>query len=472
MSDVLDDALPDASSDRLIHSATALLISNGTGAVLGVVFWVVAARLYSPKDYGYGAAEVSAMLLLASLAQLNLPIVFPRFLYPAGARAGKLLRAGYAASIAAALAVAMLFLVFLHHNFIKPGTLPAVFFLVAVPLWVVFSIQDAALIGLRSTFWVPVENTSFSIMKILLLPVLVTVWARQGVFLSYAAPVVLCIAAISAYLFAKALPAHLRWAAGRVALPGRRAIARMMSGEWLAGIAYISLATMPTLLVAYELGATATAHFQVPWMAGTSIDFALYYVATAVISEASARAGDAAAIMRRAVRFTAWLLLPASVVLALCGRYLLEIEGAQYAARGTLLLQLLAAALPLLGVNVVYITFARLARRVRRIIAMPVAGSFLILAGSAVLLPHLGITAVGVAFLGGQGAVALVTLPSVVRQYRRADMNPGFGRHLPLVVKGIEERPLATDGHVARVGLAGRRNGDAEQGARAEPGSR
>ncbi len=465
----MTEALPDATNDRLFHSATALLISNGTGAVLGVGFYVVAAHLYSQTDVGYGAAEVSAMLLIASVAQLNLPVVFPRFLFTAGAQARRLLYFGYAASTAVALAAGAIFLVSFHHAFIPAGPWPSFFFLAAIPLWVWFSLQDAALIGLRTTFWIPVENTSFSIMKILLLPVLLAVTPRQGVFLSYVAPVVLCIAAISTFLFGKVLPDHLRWSAGRVALPSRRAVSSMMGGEYVAGLAYIALQFLPTLLVATELGPKAAAHFQTPWLAGTSIDFALYYVATSVISESSARPREAPAIVRRAVRFTAWVLLPLTVVLALGAHYFLEILGNAYAVHATTLLRLLAAALPLLAINVLYLTFARLGRRVRRIIAMPVCGNALILVGSALLVPHLGITGVGIAFLCGQAAVTAAILPSVLRQYRRRDMAPGFASDQPLVVRGLDEASLpSADGHAARVTVPARRATTAPDAAATE----
>ncbi len=428
--------LPDARSDRLIHSAAALIISNGTGAILGVGFWAAAARLYSAKDVGSGVAEVAAMLLLASLSQLNLGIVFPRFLFAAGAKAGVFVRIGYGASMAAAFVVTGFFLLFWQHRFIAAGTFPTLFFLAAVVLWVVFSIQDAALIGLRATFWVPVENTSFSIAKIALLPAFVAVAPHDGVFLSWVLPVLICIGGITTYLFSRVLPDHIRWSAGRSSLPSRRSVGNVLAGEWVAGLAYIALATMPALIVTSQLGLTSAAYFQTPWLAGTSVDFMLYYIATSVISESSARPSDAPTIVRRATRFTGWLLLPAAACLVVSAPWLLELPGGSYAKHGTHLLQLLALALPFLGVNVLFITFARLSRRVRRIVALPTAVTAIVLTVSSLLMSRFGITAVGIGFLTGQACAAVIVLPSVVRQYRRPSMSPGFAPDRPLVAKG------------------------------------
>lgn len=439
--------LPDAQTDRLLRSATALLISNGTGALLGFGFWAAAARLYNTSDVGSGVIEVSMLLLISTIAQLNLGIIFPRFLFAAGAKATAAVRMGYAASMTTGVVLAGIFLLVRRWSFIPPGVLPSLFFLVAVVLWVVFSIQDAALIGLRTTFWVPVENTSFSIAKILLLPAFVAVAPNQGVMLSWVLPVLVCIGGITTYLFTRVLPDHVRWSAGRSSLPGRRAVGAVVSGEYLAGLAYVALATLPAFIVGARLGKTQAAYFQTPWLAGTSVDFMLYYVATSVIAEASARTGDVSAIIRRAVRFTIALLTPATIVLIVAGHWLLLISGAKYSAHGTKMLELLACGFPLLGVNVLYMTFARLARRVRRIVLLPIAGTVIILVVSTVLLPRYGITAVGIGFLVGQGTVAAVVLPSVIRQYRRPGMSPGFAPDRQLVVKG--DLPLEPAAEVA-----------------------
>lgn len=430
-------ALPDAEGDRLVRSALALLISNATGAVLGVVFWAVAARLFPAVDVGYGVAEIAAMTFLASMAQLNLGVVFPRFLYAAGSRAAVVLRSGYAASILLALMAGGAFLTLTgHHDYIARGTLPALLFLAAVVLWVIFTIEDAALTGLRATFWVPVENTSFSLVKILLLPVFAFLTPLTGVFYSWTLPVIGCIIPINYYLFRKVLPAHVAWSAGRASLPSRRVVGSILVGEYFGGLALIAMSTVPALLIIGKLGAAQTAYFQTPWLAGTSFDLLLWSIATSLIVESSARPTAACALVRNAVRLAIRLLLPGLIILVVGAPIFLKVLGGAYAEHGTHLLQSLALALPFMGVNVLYVTFARLARRVRRVFTVQVGLSVIVLALTAVLIGPMGITGAGVAFLGGQAIVALIVLPSVVRQYRRADMAPSFAPEAVLIARG------------------------------------
>jgi O-antigen/teichoic acid export membrane protein len=428
--------LPEARDDRLFGSALALLTSNATGAVLGLVFWAVAAHLFPAKDVGYGVAEIAAMTGLASIAQLNLSVIFPRFLYAAGARAAAILRSGYTMSIFIALVMGTVFVTLTgHHDYIERGAFPAVFFVGAVVLWVVFTIEDAALTGLRATIWVPVENTSFSLAKILLLPVFSIVAPLTGVFEAWTLPVIACIIPVNYYLFRKVLPAHFASSAGRGSIPPWRVVGAVLAGEYVAGLCFIALSAVPALLIVSKLGPVQTAYFQTPWLMGTSFDVLLFSIATSLIVEASARPDHAAALVPRAVRLACFLLIPGLVILLVGAPVLLKVLGENYAMHGTSLLRCVALALPFMGVNVLYVTFARMARRVRRVVAMQVGLAALVLALTEVLIGHIGITGAGVAFAAGQAIMACLVFPSVLRQYRRTDMGPSFAPGASLVTR-------------------------------------
>jgi O-antigen/teichoic acid export membrane protein len=449
--------LPDAQRDRLLHSTVALVVTNGASVVLGVAFWAVAARLYTERQVGDGAQEIGALIFLGVVAQLNLGTVFPRFLFAAGARAGVLLRAGYSAAMSTALvaSVAFLLVTYGRHDYIQGGFWPAAVFVAASVLWVVFTIEDAALIGFRRTFWVPVENTSFSVVKVLLLPVFAVVGARAGVFNSWVLPVLGCTVAINVYLWRRVLPDHVRHATGLGVLPERRILGTFWVAEYLGGLAIGAMASLPVIIVGQRLGASQAAYFQTPWFAGTTFDGLLFSFATALIVEATARPSAAASSVRRSVRLAIWFLGPAVFAIVVGAPWFLRILGPAYAAHGTRLLQLLALALPFMGINVLYVTYARLARRIRRPLVVQVTIAVIVLALCYLLIRPMGIAGAGVAFLAGQGVVALVVLPSVVRQYRRADMSPGFATGSALVVRSRGREPDAPPAEEPEAGPSG-----------------
>jgi O-antigen/teichoic acid export membrane protein len=429
--------LPDAHDDRLTRSAAALLISNAAGAILGVGFWVVAARLFSANDVGLGVTEIAAMTVLANVASVSLGIFFPRYLHAAGAKAPRVLRISFLTSIGLAIVAGAVWVLPFSHDYIQPGLLPRLAFILAVALWVAFGLQDAALTGLRKTFWVPVKNAVFSVAKIALLPVFVLVAANQGVFLSWALPLLGCVVPVWIFLAKRVLPEHVRWADGRGALPTRRAVGSVLTGEYFGGLAYIALQTVPQLLVSHRLGHAQAAFLQTPWLAGTTFDFFLFNIATSMIVEASARPNTAPAIVRRTVKFTVLLLSPGIVLIVLGAPIFLQFTlGTHYAHYGTRVLQLLALSLPFTAVNALYITYARLARRMRRVAVTQVCITSIILLESLLLIGSMGITGVGVGFLVGQATVAIVVAPSVIRQYRRPSMAPGFESGATLVARG------------------------------------
>jgi O-antigen/teichoic acid export membrane protein len=462
-----ESALPDAEGDRFFRSSFALLLSNAASAGLGVIFWLVAAHLFSVVNVGYGAAEIAAMTLIASVSQFIPSTIFPRFLYASGSRALWVLRSGYAAGLGIALLAAVLFLLLSgRHAYIGSGLFDAVLFVVGTLLWVVFTIEDAALIGMRNTIWVPVENTFFSVVKLAALPLFAVVALRDGVFDSWIVPVILCIVPINLYLFRHVVPAHVARSEGRSSLPSRRTITNIIAGEYVGGVALIVMRNAPILIVVARLGVVHGAYFQTPWLVGTTFDFSLWTIAMALTAESGARPTMAHESVRKAVRLSVAIMVPSIIVLIVASPFFLGLMGGAYSQHGTRLLQCLALTMPFMGVNILYITFARMARRVRRVVTAQLVLALLVIGLTEAFIGPLGITGAGVAFLTGQGVLALAVLPSVVSQYRRQGMAPSFSAHARLVAVG-EDQVVSTsagapgDSPVARD--AGDDADDAEQ---------
>jgi len=449
---------PEPTQDKLVSSALALLVSNGLSAALGVVFWVVTAHLFRPVDVGYGVAEIAAMTLIASVSQFSPAVVFQRFLYAAGSKAGTVLRVGYFAVIGIALTVGIGFLVFTgHHVYLSNGLTSSLIFLGAVVLWVIFSVEDSALIGLRNTVWVPIENISFSAAKILMLPIFAIFAPHNGVFAAWIVPVIGCVIPINYFLFFKVLPRHVAASKGHSLLPSRKVIGSILAGEYLGGLALIAMTTLPALFIVGRLGAVQAAYFQTPWLAGISFDFSLWSIAAALTAETGARPSSAVASVRKAIRMSLLLLGPSVVILVIGAPYFLDLLGKNYARHGTELLRSLVLAIPFMGVNVLYVTFARMARRVRRVVALQLSLAAIELVLTGALIGPMGITGAGVAFLIGQGVVAIAVLPSVTMQYRRDHMSPGFALDSSLVVtldtrKDFQSSPMSSPDATSRFG--------------------
>jgi len=430
-----------APRDRLITSSLSLLLSNVAGAVLGVVFWTLAAHRYSPEAVGNGSAEIAAMTLVATSVQFAPMLIFNRFLYRAGTRAPRVVRAGYLFAVVAAGVVATLFLLFSGpHPYILGGVVPKFTFIGAVMLWVVFTIEDAVLVGLREMKWIPLENTVFSLLKLGLLVGVATVLPKTGVFDSWITPLVIVIIPVNWLIFRRLLPRHVARSNGRSAFPETRALRRQVLGEYGGSLMLIALGSLPSLLVVRELGSQATAYFQTPWLVGTSLDFLLWTLSSALVSEVNARPDAGPDSVRRIVRYTTTFGIPLLLIAAAVAPFGLRLLGPAYAGHGTRLLLWLLASSPFMALNVLFITFARLGRRVRRIFLMQFSLALLILTLMISFLHTYGEQGAGIAFFTGQAVIGLLVTPSLVRQFRRPSMTPGFAPTSALLVLPENER--------------------------------
>jgi O-antigen/teichoic acid export membrane protein len=427
--------------DRLVSSSLSLLLSNATGAVLGVVFWIIAAHRYSPQAVGNGSAEIAAMTLTATTVQFAPALVFNRFLYRSGTLAPRVVRIGYVfAIVAAAVGATVFLLVSGRHPYILGGVVPKFTFIAAVMLWVMFSVEDAVLVGLREMKWIPLENTIFSLLKLGILVAIAGVLPKTGVFDAWITPLLLLIIPVNWLIFRRLLPRHAAAANGHNAFPESRALRRQVLGEYAGTLMVIGLGSLPSLLVVRELGSEAAAYFQTPWLVGTSLDFLVWTLSSALGSEVNARPDHGPASVRRLVRYSWQFGLPLLLTMAAVAPFGLRILGPAYAAHGTRLLLWLLAGCPFMALNVLYITFARLGRRVRRIFLIQFSMALLVLATMISLLHSYGETGAGMDFFFGQAAIGLAVTPSLVRQFRRPSMAPGFAPTSALLVLPESER--------------------------------
>src|SRR5437764_12178959 len=77
----------------------ALVLSSGISSVVGLLYWVVAARLFLPEEVGVNTTLISTMTLLGITSQLNLGSALLRFVPVAGRAAGALVAARHAVGV-------------------------------------------------------------------------------------------------------------------------------------------------------------------------------------------------------------------------------------------------------------------------------------------------------------------------------------------------------------------------------------
>jgi O-antigen/teichoic acid export membrane protein len=392
----------------------ALILSSALTSAIGLLYWVVAARLFDHATVGLNSAAISAMTLLGTAAHLNLGNAMLRFVPVSGSWARWLVRRCNAAALTAGLTFGLVFSLgadLWARDLVEAVGRPAlfVFFVVSTPVWTMFVLQDSTLAAIKRATAVPVKNLVFSVLKIVLLGVAAVMGMTTGIAVSWVIATAVCVVGVSLWL-ARAMPPDP--APGTETAPpvSLRDVAGFVRYDYAGNVCWqVAVFGLPLVVLALA-GPESAATYGIAWQ----IAFALYLVVNGmgqslVAHNATDPAGLRAAVRSMVVK-SLTLLLPAVVVIAPGAYLVLWVFGEDYAETGAVLLALLAlSAIP----NVITQTTvwtARVQGKGRVQVALPAVLSALVIAGTCVLLPILGLTGAGVAWLGAQTLIAAVVL--------------------------------------------------------------
>jgi O-antigen/teichoic acid export membrane protein len=399
----------------LYANAYALIVNQVLTAGLGVVYWIVAARLYPTDVVGENSAVLSTILFLAMLSELTFKAGATRFIPRAGRNVRKMLTGALLINLAAAFVVG-LFVVTVGKRFsLTAGLMESIDFwpgwlVLGGMLWCVFYVLDGILTGFRQAKWVAVKNTTHSIIKLILLFVFARMAFEYGIVLSWFSPVIFFVIIIYILVFWVLIPRTSFGEGAQVRPITRQEVVRSISGDYVGSLLVETCIRMMPLLVLQQLGSQSTAYYYQAWTVASPI----YMVASSMIHsfevESSANIGELPKISRRILRQMLLLIVPGVFVVFFGAYYIMMLFGSSYAAESTRLLQwLVLATLPLI-INYWFLGYSRVTGNGKSIVAVQGVTSVVALTASALWISKAGITAIGVAWFTAQCLIAIPVL--------------------------------------------------------------
>jgi O-antigen/teichoic acid export membrane protein len=403
-------------SPHLVVNASSLMLATVVTSVLGLVFWAVAARLYSADALGTGSALIAGASLLAGFSQLSLGMVFVRHLPAGGGRARWLIARSYALATGVGLLLATGYVTLgFGSGYLHGGTTIALF-IVSVPVFTIFALQDPALLGLGAAPLVAAENAAFAAAKIALLPMLAGLTVVSGVFLSWALTAAGSVAVISAVVFGRLAP---RSAGGLGGLPSNRALLSELALQHASSsTGYLTTFGLP-LVVVERLGVQQAGYFIVPWMIGGTFLLLSSNVLAAMRVHAASGLPLARAEMNRILALLALINVAGAIACAVLAPWILDLSAPSYGQKGTLLLQLLCLAAPFMALWLLIGTFWWIEHRMATLIFSQLAFAVLMLGLSWYLTPRYGLAGVGWAQLVASVTLCLATARPLTQRVRR-----------------------------------------------------
>jgi len=399
----------------LYANAYALILNQVFAAGLGVIYWALAAHLFSADVVGQNSAIISTMIFLSALAELSLKAAMGRFVPRAGHYVTRLILSAYTINISISLLVTLVF--FALGNYFRftidlleeTRVLPVI--LIFVPLfWTIFTVQDGVLIGLRESKWVLYENTFFNVIKIVFLVVAFLIGYRYSLAASWFLPVPLLILGVNSLIFLRFIPRYRSENNSPASAITVKQVASSVAGDHIGNILSEACVSLLPLMVLNLVGESANAYFYQAWLIGNTIYLIASNLVTSFSVEASFNLQQIAVYSRRILMQKARLVMPLALVVLIFAPLILRIFGSEYASQGTTLLRWLAIATFPMMLNLLYFGYSRVLGDIRPLIQNQAIIAFITLGLSYLWLPKFGISAVGVAWFIAQSAVAVIAI--------------------------------------------------------------
>ncbi|MFD5571357.1 lipopolysaccharide biosynthesis protein [Streptomyces cadmiisoli] len=436
---------------QLFRNAYALMLNTGISALLGLGFWLAAARYYSESSVGQGSAAIAAMKLLAGLTAVTLTGALARFIPVAGRTTGRLIFRTYAGSSLVVALAAGVFLLTLDawgpsYRFLH-GPLTAAGFVVAVVAWNLLTLQDGVLTGLRSALWVPVGNTVFSAVKLGLLIALAVAVPVTGVFVSWVAAIATSVLPLGWLVFRRLVPRHVKTTEGQSAPPTLREVGRFLAGDYTGSLFSLAVVYLVPVIVAAQVSSENNAYFYIATTIGGTVNLLAINMGASLTVEGSHDPGRLAANTRAALRRMARIMLPVAAVLFFGAPWILGVFGSGYADAATPLLRWFAVGAVLRVVMETYFAVLRAQSRTAGLAWLQGLLCALVLGLTLVLLPRMGLTGAGVAEIASLAVIVAIAAPRLYRTVRAAPSDPADAGAAPdgdLADLGAREVPVAS----------------------------
>lgn len=413
----LRDGLRAHLAQRQHRNGYSLLLNNAVGAVTGLLFWLVLARVLglSEQEVGVGYALIALASMVAVLAKGGLDTALLRAAHgrshrDASAVHRQALLLATAVTVGVVLAMALLAPVPA-----SPDPSPLGWLLVAAiaALLVAGWLQDARFLAAGDAWPSLQRNLALGASKVVFpfVAVLAAVTHAVAVSLALALAVSLAIGAA----LARRRP---RPDSGLPRLPPRAFLLLSMRNA-----ASSAAESLPGLLLAPMVfaiaGAASAAHFGMAWTAAALLFLSSAALARSALAEMVRDPSASQAALRRAALQHAVLVLPAAAVGAALAGTWLSFFGSAYAEAASSALALLATSIVLVAPGNLHLATLRARDRPLALAAYPLAMIGLLAVTAPLLLDLWGLPGVAVAWIVANLPLGIAGWVTVARVLRR-----------------------------------------------------
>ncbi|MGD0703695.1 MAG: GNAT family N-acetyltransferase [Trebonia sp.] len=426
-----------ARTDSLVRNSLFMMTSTVATSLLGYVFWIIAARVFSSTDVGIASAVISLCSTVALLTYLGPSAMLIERLHAyerSSAWTSHLTRMCVATAVATGVVAAVAIPVVAHSkgygSFFGPAAAAMLAVVGAVACTVVNMYGSAFIAARRADGLLAVQGLISVIKVLLVVPLCAVGLGASGIVIAWVVSSLMGVGLGALWLLPRL---GLGGGRGRHALHGaaagepehsasvardsqpvrtRAAYASHLIGQHLTGVGGQLTPLVLPILVVLRLGVRTNAYFYITWMIGSVFFMVSPSISNALFAESVRSGSGLRATVGKAFRMTTFLQLPAIVVMVAGGKLILGIFGHAYADDGYGLLVVLAVSAMPDAVSNIAVAVCRATDRLGYSVAINVGQLVVTLCTAWLLMPRFGLLGVGVGWLGAQLLGAIASIPA------------------------------------------------------------
>lgn len=388
--------------DPLYKNSVYLILSSLAAAGFGFIFWILAARLYSPEDVGLATAMISSAGIIGILAKLGFDQSIIRF-FPEMDK-GKVFFSSLIVTSAAGLLFGAIFLAGIDLFAPKLNILQQypIIFLGVLFFQSLVNITGIAFVALRKGGFYFIQNILNGSRIVFLIPLVFL--GALGIFSSLGI----------AFAITSLLPVYFLYRF-KIRLSGidtqflRESFA-FSAGTYLSGIFLLLPPVLFPLIILNTLDAEQAAIYYIVYSIISLLLVIPTSFGTSLFVEGS-HGEPLAQSAKKAIFATFLILIPAVAVIFLSGNYLLQLMG-NYYVQGFDLLKLMAISTIFYAVFQVFISVKKTVKDIKAILYLGFGQFVLIIASGYLLLNYYGLIGIGYAWIltfGLMGMAVIIT---------------------------------------------------------------
>jgi O-antigen/teichoic acid export membrane protein len=404
--------------DPLHRNALFLVINTGLSGIVGLTFWVFAARLQSPQELGLASALISTCTQLALLASLGLDLGLVRFLPEYKDKPHGLINSVLTLAGLSGIMVGIIFLIGI------PLWSPALKIVITQPAYfigftgltlglVLFSMTNSSFVGLRKSRNVLFSSTTAGVCRIAFLFILGLFSGSLSILFAWGLSIWIAITLSTVILLPREIKNY--FPSPRFDWASLKPLASQSSMNYIAHLLFNSQLHFVPLILISLIGPESNAfYFSALALASPTWVIPLA-VSMVVVVEGAHNVGNLPLIIRNGLRIAALIDIPLLIFLWFGGPYLLLAFGERYSEESIQTLRVLAVT----SIPVVLIDFYLAIGRIQKKMLGPVGLLSLVATGSLVgtylLVPHLGILGAAFALLISNSFGGLIALGKMAK---------------------------------------------------------